>query len=185
LACRAGTFASTAIGWHATFGVLSALALGLVVWIVLGVPDFPGLAPGKRASVRQALANVGVRAVLVITFTFVLAHNILYTYIAPFVARAGMGERVDLVLLVFGFAAIAGIWVIGLWVDRRLRPLILASSLIFAAAALALGLAGRDPVCSSASRPGGSPSAAAPLCSRPRLRSQPATPLTSLNRCWS
>ena len=80
-----------------------------------------------------------------ITFAFVLAHNILYTYIAPFVARAGLGERVDLVLLIFGLAAIAGIWITGLLVDRWLWPLILASSLIFAGASLALGLAGRDP----------------------------------------
>ncbi len=141
----AGTFVSTAIGWHATFGVLSAFALGLIAWIVLGVPDFPGLAAGKRTSVSQALANPGVRTVMMVTVTFVLAHNILYTYIAPFVVPAGLGERVDLVLLVFGFAAIAGIWITGLLVDRWLRPLILASSLIFAAASLALGLAGRDP----------------------------------------
>jgi len=80
-----------------------------------------------------------------ITFTFVLAHNILYTYIAPFVVPAGLGERVDLVLLVFGFAAIVGIWITGVLVDRWLRALILASSLIFAGASLALGLAGRDP----------------------------------------
>jgi predicted MFS family arabinose efflux permease len=141
----AGTFMSTAIGWHATFGVLSAFALGLTAWIIFGVPDFPGLAAGKRTSVRQALANPGVRAIMMITLTFVLAHNILYTYIAPFVVPAGLGERVDLVLLVFGFAAIAGIWITGLLVDRWLRPLILASSLIFGAASLALGLAGRDP----------------------------------------
>ena len=145
LGVPAGTFVSKAIGWHATFGILSAFALGLIAWIILGAPDFPGLAPGKRASVRQALANPGVRAVLMITFTFVLAHNILYTYIAPFVVPAGLGERVDLVLLVFGFAAIVGIWITGVLVDRWLRALILASSLIFAGASLALGLAGRDP----------------------------------------
>jgi predicted MFS family arabinose efflux permease len=141
----AGTFASKVIGWHATFGVLSAFALGLIAWITLGVPDFPGLAQGKRASVRQALANPGVRAALMITFTFVLAHNILYTYIAPFVVPAGLSERVDLVLLVFGLAAIVGIWITGVLVDRWLRPLILASSLVFVGASLALGLAGRDP----------------------------------------
>ena len=58
---------------------------------------------------------------------------------------AGLGERVDLVLLIFGLAALAGIWITGLLVDRWLRPLTLASSLIFVGASLALGLAGRDP----------------------------------------
>jgi predicted MFS family arabinose efflux permease len=141
----AGTFMSQAIGWRLTFSLLSAFALGLIAWIILGLPDFPGLAQGKRASLRQVIANPGVQAVLMITFTFVLAHNILYTYIAPFVGRAGLGERVDLVLLVFGFAAIAGIWITGLLVDRWLRALILMSCLVFAGASLALGLAGRDP----------------------------------------
>jgi predicted MFS family arabinose efflux permease len=138
-----GTFLSKTIGWRGAFGILSAIAIALIVWIASGAPDFPGLPVGKRTSVRQVFANPGVRTVLMITFTFVLAHNILYTYIAPFVVPAGFGDRVDLVLLIFGLAALAGIWVTGLLVDRWLRPLILASSLIFAGATL--GLAGRDP----------------------------------------
>jgi predicted MFS family arabinose efflux permease len=141
----AGTFLSKAIGWHGVFGILGAFALGLIGWVTFALPDFPGLGAGKRVSVRQALANGRVRAVLMITFTFVLAHNILYTYIAPFVAPAGLGERVDLVLLIFGLAALAGIWITGVLVDRRLRQLILLSSLLFAGASLALGLMGRDP----------------------------------------
>ena len=140
-----GTFLSKAIGWHATFGALSAFTLGLIAWIIFGAPDFPGLPAGNRASVRQVLANPGVRAVLIITFTFVLAHNILYTYIAPFVVPASLGGRVDLVLLIFGLAALAGIWFTGLLVDRRLRELTLMSCLVFAGASLALGLMGRDP----------------------------------------
>ena len=96
-------------------------------------------------SVAQVFAIPGVRAVMMITLTFVLAHNILYTYIAPFVVPAGLGDRVDLVLLVFGVAALAGIWITGVLVDRWLRALILASGLIFASAALALGLAGSNP----------------------------------------
>jgi predicted MFS family arabinose efflux permease len=141
----AGTYLSNATGWRGVFGILSAFAFVLIAWITFGAPDFPGLSAEKRTSVRQVFANHGVRAVLMITLTFVLAHNILYTYIAPFVVPAGLGERVDLVLLVFGLAALAGIWITGLLVDRWLRPLTLASSLIFAGASLALGLAGRDP----------------------------------------
>jgi predicted MFS family arabinose efflux permease len=141
----AGTYLSKTIGWRGAFVILSAIAIALIAWITVGAPDFPGLPAGKRTSVRQVSAIPGARAVLMITFTFVLAHNILYTYIAPFVVPAGLGDRVDLVLLIFGFAALAGIWVTGVLVDRWLRPLILASSLIFAGATLALGLAGRDP----------------------------------------
>jgi predicted MFS family arabinose efflux permease len=141
----AGTFLGVAIGWRRVFGLLSLIALALIAWITFGVPDFPGMPAGRRMTVAQVFANPGVRAVMMLTFAFVLAHNILYTYIAPFVAPAGLGELVDLVLLVFGFAGLAGIWITGMLVDRWLRPLILASSVIFATASLALGLAGRDP----------------------------------------
>ncbi|WP_191089943.1 hypothetical protein [Nesterenkonia ebinurensis] len=34
-----------------------------------------------------------------------LAHNILYTYITPFLAPLGMGQRVDAVLLAFGLSS--------------------------------------------------------------------------------
>jgi predicted MFS family arabinose efflux permease len=145
LGIPAGTFVSKAIGWHATFGILSACAVGLIVWVLVGLPDFPGQAAGRRASVRGVLATPGVVAVMLATFAFVLAHNILFTFIAPFLAPAGMGDRVDVVLLAFGLAALGGIWVTGLMIDRWLRTLTLLSILLFAAAALILGLAGRSP----------------------------------------
>lgn len=87
----------------------------------------------------------GIRSVLFVVLAFVLAHNILYTYIAPFLAIAGLAQRTDLVLLVFGIASLAGIWFTGVLIDRYLRPLTLASTLLFAFAALALGVAGDKP----------------------------------------
>ena len=74
-----------------------------------------------------------------------LAHNILYTYIAPFVARAGLASRVDLVLLVFGVAALAGIWLTARLVEPMLRKTVLASLGIFAAICVAFGLLGSQP----------------------------------------
>jgi fucose permease len=49
------------------------------------------------------------------------AHNILYTYIVPFLGQAGMSERIDLVLLVFGVTSLVGIWIVGVLIDHRLR----------------------------------------------------------------
>lgn len=83
----------------------------------------------------------GVRQVLGVMLAFVLAHNILYTYIAPFLVHAGLGARVDLVLLVFGTASLAGIWVTGVLIDRWLRELVLASTAAFGLTALLLGSA--------------------------------------------
>jgi predicted MFS family arabinose efflux permease len=124
---------------------MSVLALLLMAWVRVKVPDFPGQPAGKRLPLRHVLALPGIRAVLWVVLTFVLAHNILYTYIAPYLAMAGMAERTDRVLLVFGMASLMGIWGVGLLIDRHLHRLTLGSTLLFAVAALALGAAAHQP----------------------------------------
>jgi len=71
-----------------------------------------------------------------------LAHNILYTYIAPFLVPAHLADRVDFVLLVFGASALLGIWLTGALIDRWLRALVLLSLGVFALASAALGIDG-------------------------------------------
>ncbi|WP_246690971.1 MFS transporter [Neorhizobium alkalisoli] len=141
----AGTFLGALIGWRACFGLISGLTLLLIVWVMAKVPDFEGQPAGHRHRLGQVFALPGVRPVLFVTFAYILAHNILYTYIAPFLAAAGMAARTDLALLVFGLAALAGIWVVGGLIHRRLRALSLASIALFGLSALALALWGRNP----------------------------------------
>ena len=141
----AGTFLGNVVGWRMCFGTMSLLALGLMVWVRVKVPDFAGQTEGKRVSLGHVFTVGGVRPVLFVVLTFVLAHNILYTYIAPFLAATGMAERTDLVLLVFGVASLLGIWIVGVLVDRHLRKLTLASTALFGLSALALGMAGDAP----------------------------------------
>ncbi|MEG9571303.1 hypothetical protein V6X31_23495 [Pseudomonas aeruginosa] len=97
----------------------------------------------RRLRLLGVLRTPGVRPVLLVIVAWVLAHNILYTYIAPFLAKVGLGASVDLALLVFGSAAVAGIWLVGVLVDRHLRRMVLASLALFAVAALALCLGAR------------------------------------------
>lgn len=146
LGVPAGTFLGTLVGWRICFGIMSLLALILVVWVRLKVPDFAGQPPGKRLTLKQVFILPGIRSVLFAVLAFVLAHNILYTYIAPFLTNADLAERTDLVLLVFGITALIGIWVIGMLIDRHLRVLTLASTVLFGLAALVLGVAGDRPL---------------------------------------
>lgn len=138
LGVPAGTWLGNLVGWRVCFGLMSLLALGLMLWVRIKVPDFPGQAAGQRLSLGRVFTLAGVRPVLAVVLLFVLAHNILYTYIAPFLAAAGMAERTDLVLLVFGGASLLGIWITGALIDRHLRLLTLASTLVFGLAALVL-----------------------------------------------
>lgn len=131
-----GTALGAIVGWRAAFWIMSALTLALIAWVLTRVPDYPGQAGDRRASLRAVLATPGVRPVLGTVMAWMLAHNLLYTYIAPFVARAGLLARVDLVLLTFGLAALLGIGITGRLVDRHLRAAVLASLAGFGAVSL-------------------------------------------------
>lgn len=141
-----GTFIGTLMGWRVCFGIMSLLAVMLMVWVRLKVPDFAGLAAGNRLSLRHVLTLPGIRPVLFVVLAFVLAHNILYTYIGPFLVAADMVERTDLVLLVFGITSLLGIWIIGVLIDRHLRLLTLTSTVLFGLSALVLGVAGTEAI---------------------------------------
>ncbi|WP_241833062.1 MFS transporter [Streptomyces caatingaensis] len=139
-----GTWLGSLFDWRGVFWVMSAVALLLMLWVRALVPDFPGQTAADRRPIREIFVLPGVRPVLGVMFLWILAHNILYTYIAPFLKDAGLGDHVDIALGVFGASAILGIWLTGVLVDRLLRVVTLASLAGFAFAALLLGIAGHS-----------------------------------------
>lgn len=139
-----GTWLGGAIGWRMSFGVMSLLTLILIGWVLVKVPDFPGQPSAQGASLRKVLFTPGVRSVLGVVVTWMLAHNILYTYISPFVSAAGMAGHVDLVLLTFGVAALVAIWVTGRIIDRHLRASVLMSLTTFAFISVGMGFFSSD-----------------------------------------
>ncbi len=144
LGVPAGTWLGELFGWRMTFALVSVATLALVAWVLCKVPDFEGHKPGQRPGVVQVLRTPGVLAVLLVILTWILAHNVLYTYIVPFLAAAGLAASTGLVLLTFGIAALAGIALVGAWVDRHLRNLVLLSLAGFATVALVLGFVGQS-----------------------------------------
>ena len=135
------TWLGAGLGWRATFVVVTVVALLLVVWVLRSVPEYPGHAAGNRRAAKQVLRTPGVLLVLLVILSWILGHNILYTYIVPLLAAAGMAADIGPVLMVFGLSALAGIGMVGLLVDRHLRTLVLLSLVGFALATLALGQA--------------------------------------------
>jgi predicted MFS family arabinose efflux permease len=141
----AGTFLAGLVGWRTTFALMTLLTVILIGWVIATVPNFPGQPADVHLPLRHVIAIPGVAPVLFVTVAFVLAHNILYTYIAPFLAAVRLGHRVDIVLLVFGAASLLSIWLVGIHIDQNLRSLMLASSGLFALAALALAAFATQP----------------------------------------
>ncbi|WP_409179547.1 MFS transporter [Amycolatopsis sp. VS8301801F10] len=138
LGVPAGTFLGQLAGWRTAFLAMTGLTLVLLAWITAAVPDFPGQAGGARPKMLPALRIPGVAAVLFVTLVFVLAHTVLYAYLATYLTGLGMGDDTDLVLLTFGLASIVSIWIVGAQIHRRLRLLMVVSSLLVAVAAALL-----------------------------------------------
>ena len=138
LGVPAGTALARALGWRAAFAALAGLAVLLVGWVRWRVPGFPGEPPGARLPLRRVALLPGIPAVLSVTLLLLLGHQVMYTYVASFSAHAGFG-RTGLVLMVFGAATVAGIWVTGVLVDRRLRPALLGALALCSAVMVVLG----------------------------------------------
>ncbi|MFW7268243.1 MFS transporter [Gluconacetobacter sp. Hr-1-5] len=145
LGVPAGTWLGGAVGWRLAFWIMSALTVLLIVWVLAKVPDFPGAAHHERLPFAHVLDMPGVRSVLGVVMAWMLAHNVLYTYIVPFVAPAGLAGQADRILLLFGIAALAGIWLTSRTVDHALRLSVLLNLAIFAVVAGAFAIGSASP----------------------------------------
>lgn len=138
LGVPAGTYLGKAFSWQIAFWTMTGLTVLLLAWVIAVVPDYPGRRTEAKTRMMSALSVPGVLPVLVVTLVFVLAHTILYTYVATFLEHIGMGRSTDLVLLAFGVASLLSIWIVAVLIHRRLRALTVASTLLVGAAAALL-----------------------------------------------
>lgn len=135
-----GTLGAQVVGWRWMFAVMTLLTLVLLAWVLASIPEFAGTSAGAHPYVLPTLRVPGLAAVLFVTLAFVLAHNILYTYIAAYLEPLRLTERVDAVLLAFGIASVASIWITAILIDRHLRALAITACAAFAVSATALWL---------------------------------------------
>lgn len=146
LGTPAGAWLGSTMGWRVPFGIMAALAVILFIWTWVAVPDLPGQQADRRLPVWQVFQMPGVRPVLAVIILWMTAHNILYTFIGPFLQLSGLTGNVGLILLIFGIAALIGIWITGMLVDRHLRNLVLLSLAALAAVSVALAAGMREQI---------------------------------------
>ncbi|MFF1903521.1 MFS transporter [Kitasatospora sp. NPDC058218] len=144
LGIPAGTALGGLIGWRWTFGVLTVLAVALAAVALRGLPKLPGEPPRGGAGLLAALRTPGIAAVNLASVTMVVGFYVLYTYIAPFVDRAGLGVSAGTVLFVFGLGSMLGVWIAGATADRALRTATVGLLLLATLALAAFGLFGRS-----------------------------------------
>ncbi|MDQ0273042.1 MFS transporter [Cytobacillus purgationiresistens] len=140
-----GTILGESLGWRPVFIIMSILAFILIIWIIAKVPDFPGNSSGNRVSIYKVFTISGVRPILSVVLLWMIAHNILYTYIAPFLVEMNLGSKVGISLFIFGGLSLIGIWITGVLIDKKLRLLILLSLIGFSLTTLLFQFMGGYP----------------------------------------
>jgi predicted MFS family arabinose efflux permease len=126
-----GTWLGTAAGWRWAFAAMSVFAVIVIIGVLAFVPDAPGQHEQTRVPFAKALRIPGVVTILGVAVVWMFAHNLLYAYIAAYLQQAHLHLSTDVALVIFGVAAIAGIAITGMLVDRMLRRLTLASVALF------------------------------------------------------
>lgn len=108
-----GSWLGGEAGWRWAFGAMSVLFAIVSVLAVAVVRDAPGQRATSHLRVRQLIMLPGVRRILAVILFWMTAHNLLYTYLAPYLRSTHIGLGVDPGLVIVGASAIAG---------RRDRP---------------------------------------------------------------
>ena len=116
-----GSMLGSLLGWRFSYGLLSVLALLVIIWVMLVVPPVPGEQRKEGAVMSEVIRTPGLRIILLSAFCAILAHYTLYTYMAPLAENTKLSGGTAQGLFLFGTGAILGVLVAGRFVDTRLR----------------------------------------------------------------
>lgn len=133
-----GAWLGTTFDWRWAFAGLTAVAVVAGASIAAIAPDAEGQPGASRLPLARVFRIPGIAVILAVIFTWMLAHNTIYTYIAPYLRSAGGSLTVDVELFIFGISSIAGIIITGALLDTHPRPLLHGSVALFVAAAVVL-----------------------------------------------
>jgi predicted MFS family arabinose efflux permease len=133
-----GSWLGTTFDWRWSFGGLTVITVVVLSLIAAFVPDAPGQPPATRLPLARVFRMPGIAVVLAVIFVWMLGHNTIYTYIAPYLRETGTGLAPDVTLLVYGIASIAGVGITALLIDRYPRLLLHASVGLFVVSAVIL-----------------------------------------------
>jgi predicted MFS family arabinose efflux permease len=127
-------------GWQVAFYASAALTVLNMVWVFSTLPNLPGQDVRERIKVSKVLVIPGLGTILFALAAYMIAHNILYTYVTDYLNSVGMGGQTGWVLFAFGVTSILSVLVVGRHIDHHLRRLTVGSTLVFAISALILAV---------------------------------------------
>jgi len=141
-----GAWLGVTFGWRWSFGGLAILTVVVLALAVFVVPDAPGQQASSRLPLGRVIRIPGVAPILFVIFAWMLGNTTTYTYIAPFLNAAGSGVAIEIILVVFGIASIAGIGLTAALIDRHPRALLLSCLVVFTIAGVILIIGHQSPI---------------------------------------
>lgn len=122
-----GTMIGGLADWRVAFGALSALALVVLIALLAVLPPLTAAQPVDLRRLAGQFRNPGVRVGILATFLIVTGHFSAYTFISPVLRDlSGIdGRFVGPLLFAFGVAGLAGNFIAGAAVARRLHRTVL------------------------------------------------------------
>ncbi|MFE0633371.1 MFS transporter [Streptomyces sp. NPDC058864] len=141
-----GTWLSSLGGWQSAFYASAAVSVATMAWVLATLPNLPGQPIDARFKISQVLVIPGLRPILFALASYMIAHNILYTYITDLLGYVGMAGQTGWVLFTFGVTSVLSLLVVGTHIDRHLRKLVVSSVVTFAASVLVLAVLAHIPV---------------------------------------
>lgn len=134
----AATWLGQALGWRASFWVVTALSALTIALVLAFVPQCPGNPEATGRRELQALRRPQVWFAVVAGAVGFGGMFALFSYIAPMVTRiGGLGDAaVPVFLLTLGLGMVFGNWLAGLLVDWSLKKSLLGAPVALAVALL-------------------------------------------------
>jgi predicted MFS family arabinose efflux permease len=127
-------FGTESNGWRWVFLTLSIAAAVLSLVARWSVPAMPSTIEEKSTTPRiSEMLSPSLFFVTIATTMVLLGTFVLYSYIAPLLIRSGISESsIGLILLLYGTAAMGGLWWAASVVDRRPRGGLIAALIVLA-----------------------------------------------------
>jgi predicted MFS family arabinose efflux permease len=146
----AGLWIAERLGWQGTLVIVAVLGALATAAIFLRLPDIPAAEPPSWRARAALLVDPAIAATVAVSFLTAVASLGLYTYVAPLLDQAGLGDAQAAYFWAWGVGGLVGSFAVGPLIDwtgapRRLMALILtilALTLAALPALLGLGLLG-------------------------------------------
>lgn len=148
VAAPLGSFLGQYIGWRGAFFLVIPLAVLAFAWQWLSIPAMSRAQNARATNPFKLLRNPQVAIGMLAIMWLFMGQFAVFTYLRPFLENiTGVSvTTLSMMLLLLGLCGLAGTWMIGALLQKRLYVYLIAIPLAMAVLAVALIASGHSPV---------------------------------------